>query len=82
MDMDMDTDSQTHHAVFHHEGSAEFGHYWVYILGDQAEELRWLKYSNDRIKVAQESEMLNGIQGSNSCFCSDKVQTVWRCIAE
>ncbi|KAG0242235.1 ubiquitin-specific protease ubp2 [Mortierella sp. GBA43] len=76
------------HAVFHHEGSADFGHYWVYIYDDQAEEPRWLKYSDDRVEVAQENEVLNGTQGSSVCFCvytrssSDTVQTVWRCITD
>lgn len=41
------------HAVFHHEGSAEFGHYWIYILDDQADDTRWLKYSDDRIEVVR-----------------------------
>ncbi|KAF9403246.1 ubiquitin-specific protease ubp2 [Mortierella sp. AD011] len=35
------------HAVFHHEGGANFGHYWVYILDEASEEPRWLKYSDD-----------------------------------
>ncbi|KAG0016882.1 ubiquitin-specific protease ubp2 [Entomortierella chlamydospora] len=35
------------HAVFHHEGGADFGHYWVYILDEASEEPRWLKYSDD-----------------------------------
>ncbi|CAO3564036.1 unnamed protein product [Mortierella alpina] len=35
------------HAVFHHEGGANFGHYWVYILDDQPSGSRWLKYSDD-----------------------------------
>jgi uncharacterized UBP type Zn finger protein len=49
--MDLGQSEYNLHAVFHHEGSAEFGHYWVYIVDDQAEELRWLKYSDDRIEV-------------------------------
>jgi len=47
------------HAVFHHEGVVNFGHYWVYILDDppnssssegpvdQEQQPRWLKYSDD-----------------------------------
>lgn len=37
------------HAVFHHEGGANFGHYWVYIYDDKAEVPRWLKYSDDTV---------------------------------
>ncbi|KAG0298804.1 ubiquitin-specific protease ubp2 [Linnemannia gamsii] len=45
------------HAVFHHEGGANFGHYWVYIYDDKAEVPRWLKYSDDTVSevgVSQE----------------------------
>ena len=47
------------HAVFHHEGGANFGHYWVYILddppiasgtpADQQPSPRWLKFSDDLV---------------------------------
>ena len=37
------------HAVFHHEGGANFGHYWVYIFDDKSDEPRWLKYSDDLV---------------------------------
>lgn len=60
------------HAVFHHEGGANFGHYWVYIYDDKAEVPRWLKYSDDTVSevgVAQENEVFSGHQGSSACFC-------------
>ncbi|KAF9435405.1 ubiquitin-specific protease ubp2 [Entomortierella beljakovae] len=78
------------HAVFHHEGGADFGHYWVYILDEMSEPKRWLKYSDDVISEvgqAQESEVFNGVNGSTACFCvyvrsgADVVQTVWRLIS-
>ncbi|KAF9551138.1 ubiquitin-specific protease ubp2 [Mortierella hygrophila] len=37
------------HAVFHHQGGTNFGHYWVYIYDDKAEVPRWLKYSDDTV---------------------------------
>ncbi|KAF9208964.1 hypothetical protein BGZ49_006936 [Haplosporangium sp. Z 27] len=78
------------HAVFHHEGGANFGHYWVYILDEASEEPRWFKYSDDfvsEVGIAQENEIFNGVQGSTACFCVyvrsniDVVQTVWRSIS-
>ncbi|KAG0368980.1 ubiquitin-specific protease ubp2 [Gamsiella multidivaricata] len=57
------------HAVFHHHGGAEYGHYWVYILDDQSDEPRWFKYSDDvvsEVGPAQESEVFNGDQGSTT----------------
>ncbi|KAF9913343.1 ubiquitin-specific protease ubp2 [Linnemannia zychae] len=79
------------HAVFHHEGGTNFGHYWVYIYDDKAEAPRWLKYSDDTVSeigVAQENEVFNGYQGSTACFCvyvraseSGAVQTVHRMIS-
>ncbi|KAF9116753.1 ubiquitin-specific protease ubp2 [Mortierella sp. AM989] len=78
------------HAVFHHEGGADFGHYWVYIFDESSDEPRWIKYSDDfvsEVGIAQESEVFNGFQGSTACFCvyvrsnSDVVQTVWRSIS-
>ncbi|KAF9182985.1 ubiquitin-specific protease ubp2 [Haplosporangium sp. Z 767] len=80
------------HAIFHHQGSANFGHYWVYILDHQSEEPRWLKYSDDvvsEIASAQESEVFNGLEESTVCFCvyvrsdtPDAVQTVHRWLPE
>ncbi|KAF9934605.1 ubiquitin-specific protease ubp2 [Linnemannia zychae] len=79
------------HAVFHHEGGTNFGHYWVYIYDDKAETPRWLKYSDDTVSevgTAQEDEVLDGNQGSTACFCvyvrtsePDAVQTVNRNIS-
>ncbi|KAF9984836.1 ubiquitin-specific protease ubp2 [Mortierella antarctica] len=79
------------HAVFHHEGGANFGHYWVYILDDQPSGSRWLKYSDDivsEVGLAQEHEVFQGVQGSTACLCvyvqsnaQDVVQTVGRSIA-
>ncbi|KAF9960368.1 ubiquitin-specific protease ubp2 [Mortierella alpina] len=79
------------HAVFHHEGGANFGHYWVYILDDQPSGSRWLKYSDDivsEVGLAQEYEVFQGVQGSTACLCvyvqshaQDVVQTVGRSIA-
>ncbi|KAG0052950.1 ubiquitin-specific protease ubp2 [Gryganskiella cystojenkinii] len=71
------------HAVFHHEGGANFGHYWVYILDDpavsaenpeqsQQSQPRWLKYSDDLVSEvgsSQEDEVFNGVEGSTACFC-------------
>lgn len=38
------------HAVFHHEGMATFGHYWVYIFDHQkGSEPRWIKYSDETV---------------------------------
>ncbi|KAF9102269.1 ubiquitin-specific protease ubp2 [Mortierella sp. GBA35] len=79
------------HAVFHHAGGANFGHYWVYIYDDKAEVPRWLKYSDEivsEVGLAQEDEVFNGYQGSTACFCvyvrtsePDAVQTVHRMIS-
>ncbi|GJJ69979.1 hypothetical protein EMPS_02328 [Entomortierella parvispora] len=72
------------HAVFHHEGGVNFGHYWVYILdessnnsssegpSDHEQQPRWLKYSDDvvsEVGKAQEDEVFNGLEGSTACFC-------------
>ncbi|KAF9584197.1 ubiquitin-specific protease ubp2 [Lunasporangiospora selenospora] len=80
------------HAVFHHEGGSNFGHYWVYIYDDQSSsEPRWLKFSDDivsEIGLAREGEVFDGTMGSTSCFCiyvragkPDLVQTVSRLIS-
>ncbi|KAF9315047.1 ubiquitin-specific protease ubp2 [Podila horticola] len=79
------------HAVFHHEGMATFGHYWVYIFDHQkGSEPRWIKYSDEtvtEIRLDQEDEVFNGVEGSTAIFCvyvrdtdSDVVQTVHRVI--
>lgn len=39
------------HAVFHHDGNAYGGHYWVYILDNRGSEPRWIKYSDDEVSV-------------------------------
>ncbi|ORZ05673.1 hypothetical protein BCR41DRAFT_374314 [Lobosporangium transversale] len=78
------------HAVFHHEGDINFGHYWVDILDDQSQPPRWFKYSDERVNevgMAQEDDILDGKQGPTACFCvyvrsdADVVQTVWRSIS-
>ncbi|KAI8604552.1 hypothetical protein EDD21DRAFT_350815 [Dissophora ornata] len=84
---DMDQAEYKIHAVFHHSGNIDFGHYWVYLLDDQSEQPRWLKYSDDLVsEVAQESDALDGSLDSTICYCvykrssADAVQTVWRMI--
>ncbi|KAI1316680.1 ubiquitin-specific protease ubp2 [Mortierella claussenii] len=77
------------HAVFHHEGDINFGHYWVDILDDQSDPPRWFKYSDERVNevgMTQEDDVLEGKEGPTACFCvyvrsdTDAVQTVWRSI--
>ncbi|KAG0085142.1 ubiquitin-specific protease ubp2 [Podila epicladia] len=79
------------HAVFHHMGEATFGHYWVYIYDHQkGSEARWIKYSDEEvtdIRLDQEGEVFNGVEGSTAIFCvyvrdtdSNIVQTVHRVI--
>ncbi|KAG0363396.1 ubiquitin-specific protease ubp2 [Podila minutissima] len=79
------------HAVFHHVGEATFGHYWVYIYDQQkGSEARWIKYSDEEvtdIRLDQEWEVFNGVEGSTAIFCvyvrdtdANIVQTVHRVI--
>ncbi|KAG0315879.1 ubiquitin-specific protease ubp2, partial [Dissophora globulifera] len=69
---DMHREEYKIHAVFHHEGGTNFGHYWIYILDDQSDQPRWIKYSDDLVSevgIAQESEVFQGERGSTACFC-------------
>ncbi|KAF9416528.1 ubiquitin-specific protease ubp2 [Podila epigama] len=81
------------HAVFHHQGVANFGHYWVYIHdGLLGSEPRWINYSDGivtEVRPDQEDHVFNGPEGSTAIFCvyvrdadaNNFVQTVHRSIS-
>lgn len=52
------------HAVFVHQGQANMGHYWIYIL-DHTED-QWWKYDDSRVTKADEREVLYDTSGSNA----------------
>ncbi|KAG0343816.1 ubiquitin-specific protease ubp2 [Podila humilis] len=61
------------HAVFHHEGGVNFGHYWVYIYDVQeGADPRWIKYSDGTVTEVgkdQEDQVFKGHEGSTAIFC-------------
>ncbi|KAI8350593.1 hypothetical protein EDC96DRAFT_567370 [Choanephora cucurbitarum] len=50
------------HAVFIHQGQANYGHYWIYIL-DHAED-QWWKYNDSLVTKVDESEIFHSTTGS------------------
>ncbi|KAI8366547.1 hypothetical protein BD560DRAFT_400644 [Blakeslea trispora] len=52
------------HAVFIHQGQANYGHYWIYIL-DHAED-QWWKYNDSLVTKVDESEIFHDTTGSTA----------------
>ncbi|OBZ88825.1 Ubiquitin carboxyl-terminal hydrolase 2 [Choanephora cucurbitarum] len=50
------------HAVFIHQGQANYGHYWVYIL-DHAKD-QWWKYNDSLVTEVDENEIFHSTTGS------------------
>ena len=45
------------HAVFIHQGQANYGHYWIYIYNHQQEQ--WWKYNDSRVtKVTKKPNVI------------------------
>lgn len=68
------------HAVFHHEGGANFGHYWVYIYDDKTEVPRWLKYSDDTVSEVGVVRLIdNVIFSSFNCLAVSRLVSSTLC---
>lgn len=52
------------HAVFIHQGQANYGHYWIYILDHN--ENQWWKYNDSLVSKANESEIFHDTTGSTA----------------
>lgn len=52
------------HAVFIHQGQANYGHYWIYILDH--EENQWWKYNDSMVTKVNESEIYHDTTGSTA----------------
>lgn len=52
------------HAVFIHQGQANYGHYWIYILDH--EENQWWKYNDSTVSKVNESEVYHDTSGSTA----------------
>ncbi|CAO3672854.1 unnamed protein product [Rhizopus stolonifer] len=52
------------HAVFIHQGQANYGHYWVYILDHKEDQ--WWKYNDSLVTKVKESEILHDTTGSTA----------------
>jgi ubiquitin C-terminal hydrolase len=52
------------HAVFIHQGQANYGHYWIYILDHKEDQ--WWKYNDSLVTKAQESEIYHDTTGSTA----------------
>ncbi|RCH89780.1 ubiquitin-specific protease ubp2, partial [Rhizopus stolonifer] len=52
------------HAVFIHQGQANYGHYWIYIL-DHAKN-QWWKYNDSLVTKVNESEIFHDTTGSTA----------------
>ncbi|KAJ1542662.1 ubiquitin-specific protease ubp2 [Nowakowskiella sp. JEL0078] len=56
------------HAVFFHQGEAEFGHYWSCMWDEEGK--RWLKYNDSAITEVQEKEIFEDTTGKmHSVYC-------------
>ncbi|KAI7905711.1 uncharacterized protein BX663DRAFT_500635 [Cokeromyces recurvatus] len=52
------------HAVFIHQGQANYGHYWIYILDHKNDQ--WWKYNDSLVTKVQESEIFHNTTGSTA----------------
>lgn len=52
------------HAVFIHQGQANYGHYWIYILDHK--ENQWWKYNDSHVTKVKEAEILHDTTGSTA----------------
>lgn len=52
------------HAVFVHQGQANYGHYWIYIL-DHVED-QWWKYNDSLVTKVNEQEVFHDTTGSTA----------------
>ncbi|KAK4509805.1 uncharacterized protein ATC70_007109 [Mucor velutinosus] len=52
------------HAVFIHQGQANYGHYWVYIYDHKGDQ--WWKYNDSLVTKVNESEILHDTTGSTA----------------
>ncbi|KAI9245928.1 hypothetical protein EDC94DRAFT_529888 [Helicostylum pulchrum] len=52
------------HAVFIHQGQANYGHYWIYILDH--DENQWWKYNDSLVSKVNESEVYHDTTGSTA----------------
>jgi ubiquitin C-terminal hydrolase len=51
------------HAVFIHEGDAEYGHYWLYLWNQK--QSQWLKYNDSVVTRVSESVVFQDTTGKN-----------------
>ncbi|KAJ3119387.1 ubiquitin-specific protease ubp2 [Nowakowskiella sp. JEL0407] len=68
----------TLHAVFIHEGQADFGHYWSFMYDRQTK--RWLKYNDSIVTEVPESVVFEDTTGSSAnayclMYCDDSEYT-------
>ncbi|KAG0183416.1 ubiquitin-specific protease ubp2 [Apophysomyces sp. BC1021] len=52
------------HAVFIHQGQANYGHYWVYIYDKPKDQ--WWKYNDSQVSKVDESEIFRDTTGSTA----------------
>lgn len=52
------------HAVFIHQGQANYGHYWIYILDH--DENQWWKYNDSLVTKVNEEEIYHDTTGSTA----------------
>lgn len=52
------------HAVFVHQGQANYGHYWIYILDHTQDQ--WWKYNDSLVTKVQEEEVFHDTTGSTA----------------
>ncbi|KAL7327567.1 ubiquitin-specific protease ubp2 [Mucor circinelloides] len=52
------------HAVFIHQGQANYGHYWIYIYDHKGDQ--WWKYNDSLVTKVNESEILHDTTGSTA----------------
>jgi ubiquitin C-terminal hydrolase len=52
------------HAVFIHQGQANYGHYWIYILDHKEDQ--WWKYNDSLVTKVHESEIYHDTTGSTA----------------
>ncbi|KAI8066868.1 hypothetical protein BC940DRAFT_301744 [Gongronella butleri] len=61
---DMTENAYLLHAVFIHQGQANYGHYWVYLLDHHADQ--WWKFNDSVVTKVQESEIFKDTTGSTA----------------
>jgi hypothetical protein len=52
------------HAVFIHQGQANYGHYWIYIYDHKGDQ--WWKYNDSLVTKVPETEILSDTTGSTA----------------